>query len=171
MKKKVNLIIQKKIPSINIIKQWVKWLNNPKVAKFSSRSLKKHTINSQKKFIKSKIKDKSCRLFLVKKDNIYVGVIELFNIDLINKNCEIRYLIGDPHVWGEGIATKSIELATKFGFKTLKLKTIFADTHQDNIASQRVLKKNRYTFQGRIKKFFNSKFPSKDKLFFSLHKK
>ena len=50
MKKKVNLIIQKKIPSINIIKQWVKWLNNPKVAKFSSRSLKKHTINSQKKF-------------------------------------------------------------------------------------------------------------------------
>ena len=170
MKKKINLIIQKKIPTLNLLKEWVKWLNNSEVSKFSSRGLKKHTIKSQKKFITKKIKDKTCKLFLIKFNKRYVGVIELFNIDLKNKNCEIRYLIGDPNFWGEGIATKSIQLATKFGFKNLKLKTIFADTHQDNLASQKVLTKNRYSYQGKIKNFFNSNTESKDKLFFSLNK-
>tara|TARA_Y200000002_G_scaffold133390_2_gene109916 strand:+ start:195 stop:710 length:516 start_codon:yes stop_codon:yes gene_type:complete len=170
MKKKINLIIQKKVPTLNLLKEWVKWLNNSKVSKFSSRGSKKHSIKSQKKFITKKIKDKTCKLFLIKFNSIYVGVIELFNIDLKNKNCEIRYLIGNPNFWGEGIATKSIELATKFGFKKLKLKTIFADTHQDNLASQKVLTKNKYSYQGKIKKFFNSGTKSKDKFFFSLHR-
>lgn len=170
MKKKINLIIQKKVPTLNLLKEWVKWLNNSKVSKFSSRGSKKHSIKSQKKFITKKIKDKTCKLFLIKFNSIYIGVIELFNIDLKNKNCEIRYLIGNPNFWGEGIATKSIELATKFGFKKLKLKTIFADTHQDNLASQKVLTKNKYSYQGKIKKFFNSGTKSKDKFFFSLHR-
>tara|TARA_Y100000768_G_scaffold363102_1_gene322448 strand:+ start:10635 stop:11150 length:516 start_codon:yes stop_codon:yes gene_type:complete len=170
MKNNISLVIQKKVPSLNLLKEWVKWLNNSKVSRFSSRSLKKHTIKSQKKFIAEKIKDKTCKLFLIKFNSIYVGVIELFNIDLKNKNCEIRYLIGDPSFWGGGIATKSIGIATKFGFKNLKLKTIFADTHQDNLASQKVLTKNKYSYQGKIKKFFNSGTKPKDKFFFSLHR-
>ncbi len=171
MNNKINLVIQKKIPSLKILKEWIKWLNNPKVSKFSSRSFKKHTIKSQKKFIKTKIRDKSCKLFLIKFNHFYVGVIELFNIDFENKNCEIRYLVGNPGFWGKGIATKSIEIATNFGLKKLRLKTIFADTHQDNLASQKVLKKNKYAFQGKIKNFYNFSSKSKDKLFFRIHRK
>ena len=35
--------------------EWVNWLNNPKVSKFSLRRLTKHTAKSQKKFIKQKL--------------------------------------------------------------------------------------------------------------------
>ena len=51
MKYKINLIIQKKIPSKNILLKWVNWLNNSRVSKFSSRSFIKHTITSQKNLL------------------------------------------------------------------------------------------------------------------------
>ena len=87
MKYKINLIIQKKIPSKNILLKWVNWLNNSRVSKFSSRSFIKHTVTSQKKFVKQKITDKNCKLFLIKYLNLYIGVIELTNIEYKNKNC------------------------------------------------------------------------------------
>ena len=171
MKYKINLIFQKKIPSKNILLEWVNWLNNPKVSKFSLRRLTKHTANSQKKFIKQKLKDNNCKLFLIKYLNFYVGVIELANIEYNNKNCEIRYLIGNPNLWGKGLASESIKLASDYAFKKLKIKTIYADTHQDNIASQKVLKKNNFKVQGKIKNFFFNKLKAKDKIIFVKNKK
>ena len=50
------------------------------------------------------------------------------------------------------------------------MKLVIADTHQDNIASQKVLRKNNFKLQGRIKKFFNNKKLSKDKLIFAKFK-
>ena len=167
---KVHLTIVKKIPTEIILKEWIKWLNNKKVSKYSSRGSKKHTLKSQKKFIKEKNSDKNNFLFLIKFENIYIGVVELYNIDKFNKNCEIRYLIGNTDYWNKGIAAKSIKLATKFGFEKIKLKTIYADTHQENIASQKVLKKNYYKLQGKIKNFFSNKSRPKDKIIFAKNK-
>lgn len=107
---------------------------------------------------------------MIKFKNIYIGVVELCNIDKFNKNCEIRYLIGNTDYWNKGIAAKSIKLATKFGFEKIKLKTIYADTHQENIASQKVLKKNYYKLQGKIKNFFSNKSRPKDKIIFAKNK-
>jgi len=171
MKNKVSLVAISKIPKIEILKIWVVWLNNKKVAKFSSRSSKKHSINSQKLFIKNKLTNKENILFLIKFNQIYAGVVELLNIDKYNKNCEIRYLIGDPNYWNKGIAAESIKLATQYAFKKIKLKIVFADTHQDNIGSQKVLKKNNYKIQGKIKGFFHNQKESKDKIIFSKLKK
>ena len=67
MKNKVSLVAIRKIPKIEILKIWVVWLNNKKVAKFSSRSSKKHSINSQKLFIKNKLTNKENILFLILK--------------------------------------------------------------------------------------------------------
>ena len=48
---------------------------------------------------------------------------------------------------------------------------ILTDTHEDNIASQKVLKKNNFYLQGKIKKFFNNKKVSKNKLIFAKFKR
>ncbi|MFL2882971.1 MAG: GNAT family N-acetyltransferase [Pelagibacteraceae bacterium] len=167
MKNKISLKILKKIPSNKILKIWVRWLNDKKVSKFSSRGSKKHTLKSQRNFIKEKISNKENKLFLIKFNGDCVGVIEILNIDFFNKNCEIRYLVGETKHWNKGIAAKSINLVTKYAFKKIKLKMVFADTHEDNIGSQKVLKKNRFKQQGRVKKFFNSQKKSKAKIIFS----
>ena len=167
---KINLILIKKIPTNNILKKWISWLNNKKVSSFSARSSKKHNIKSQKQFLQKKIFDKKNYLFKIVFNNEFVGLIELTNMDYLFKNCEIRYLIGETKIWNKGIATRAIKLATLYCFKKLKMKLVIADTHQDNISSQKVLRKNNFKLQVRIKKFFNNKKLSKDKLIFAKFK-
>ena len=167
---KINLKLIRKIPTNNTLKIWISWLNNEKVSNFSARSSKKHSIKSQKKFLQKKIFEEKSYLFKIIFKNEFVGLIELANIDFLFKNCEIRYLIGETRIWNKGIATKAIRLATIYCFKKLKMKLVMADTHQDNISSQKVLKKNNFKLQGKVKKFFNNKKLSKDKLIFAKFK-
>ena len=121
---KINLILIKKIPTNNILKKWISWLNNKKVSSFSARSSKKHNIKSQKQFLQKKIFDKKNYLFKIVFNNEFVGLIELTNMDYLFKNCEIRYLIGETKIWNKGIATRAIKLATLYCFKKLKMKLI-----------------------------------------------
>lgn len=167
----ISLNLLSTIPSKKILTRWVNWLNNKKVSKYSNRSKKKHTFKTQINFLKEKISNRSVKIFLIYSNQNPIGVLELCNIDLINKNCEIRYLIGELNLWGKGLASESIKLASKYAFKILKIKTIYADTHQDNLASQKVLKKNSFKIQGVIRKFFNNRTKARDKIIFVKNKK
>ncbi|WP_452223291.1 GNAT family N-acetyltransferase [Lacinutrix chionoecetis] len=53
---------------------------------------------------------------------------------------EVGYRFYKNH-WNKGYATESCKAAISYGFKTLKLNTIFAHAHIDNLASHHVLKK------------------------------
>lgn len=58
-----------------------------------------------------------------------------------NKNyVEVGYRFYKRH-WGKGYATESALASINYGFKTLKLKTIYAHAHIGNLASHRVLEK------------------------------
>jgi len=66
---------------------------------------------------------------------------------------EIGYWLAEKH-WGQGIMTEAVKLATKFGFKKLKLKRIYATVFPSNKASMRVLEKNNYNFEGVLRKYY-----------------
>lgn len=53
---------------------------------------------------------------------------------------EVGYRFYKKH-WGKGYATESALASINYGFITLKLKTIYAHAHVDNLASHRVLEK------------------------------
>ena len=58
-------------------------------------------------------------------ENELCGVISLIpQTDVYRMNAEIGYWIGEKY-WGQGIASKAIELVTKYGFEELKLKRIY----------------------------------------------
>ena len=79
------------------------------------------------------------------------GVIGLvMQKDVYRKSAEIGYWIGEPF-WGNGIATKAVELVTKYGFDNLDLNRIFTGVFEYNIASMRVLEKNGYKKEGIFK--------------------
>lgn len=53
---------------------------------------------------------------------------------------EVGYRFYKKH-WGKGYATESAKAAIHYGFNSLKLKTIYAHAHVDNLASHKVLEK------------------------------
>ncbi len=154
-----------KLKDLNI--KWVNWLNDSEITKYSIQRKKKHTLNTQKKFIEKKLKDNSSILFKILDKNNFVGVIEIKNIDKINFTCEISYLVGEKNFWGKGIGTKAVSLASDYCFKILKIKNILSATMSNNIASKKVLKNNNFRIFGKIKNYFSYKKNMRiDKIFF-----
>lgn len=52
-----------------------------------------------------------------------------------------------PHYWGQGIASECAAACLHHGFELMKLPTIYAAAHLDNIASNKVLQKLGMQFQ------------------------
>lgn len=132
----------KKIVSHKDLVRWVFWLNDPEVTKYSVQRFKKHTLNSQKRFISKKIKDKSCYLFQIKFKNKFIGVIEIYFHQALNSQCEISYMIGEKKMHGKGLGTKAIKECLKFAKDELNVITVYAGINSKNIQSNKVLRKN-----------------------------
>ena len=154
-----------KLKDLNL--NWVNWLNDPDVVKYSIQRKRKHSYNSQKKFLKKKLNIKSSILFKIIYKKKFVGVIEIKNIDKINLVCEISYLIGEKALWGNGIATKAVGIACKYSFNKLKIRNIISCVMANNIGSKKVLKNNNFNYFGKIKDFYHFTNNKKiDKIYF-----
>ncbi|MFD2563801.1 GNAT family N-acetyltransferase [Aquimarina rubra] len=86
--------------------------------------------------------------FGIEYNNDICGVISLIiQSDVYRRSAEIGYWIGEPY-WGKGIATKAVELITRYGFEKLNLIRIYAGIFENNIASMKILEKNGYINEG-----------------------
>ena len=154
---KNNIQLKEITPKI-VSNEYVKWLNNYEVVKFTEQRFKKHTKKSVIEFVNEKKRSKIEFLFgiffLYEKKYHYVGNIKLGPIDFNHKLAEISYFIGDLNFQNKGIATEAIKQVLILAKKKYKLKKILASVYSINIPSHKVLKKNGFKFEGVIKKKF-----------------
>lgn len=80
---------------------------------------------------------------------VMVGRINLSVLENNRKTAEIGYRIGE-NVTNLGYASEAVKLVLEKSFTTYGLHRIIAGTATDNLASQRVLLKNGFTFSGVI---------------------
>jgi RimJ/RimL family protein N-acetyltransferase len=76
-----------------------------------------------------------------------IGIIDLSDIDWVDKKAEMGYWIGKKF-WGLGLMTEAINLLARFGFRELKLNKIYARVFEENIASMKALEKNKFRHEG-----------------------
>ena len=105
-------------------------------------------------------------IFYVNEKKTHIGNIKLGPINYHHKFAEISYLIGDLRFQNKGLATKAIEQVLVLAKKKYKLKKIIASLYSNNIASKRVLEKNKFKLEGIIKKKFVFKKKRLDQLIF-----
>jgi len=99
--------------------------------------------------------------FAIDIDGEVAGAVGFHKIE--GHKAEIGYWLAEKY-WGQGIMTEAVKLATKFGFKKLKLKRIYATVFPSNKASMYVLEKNNYNFEGILRKYHK-----KDNKFLDAH--
>ena len=103
-------------------------------------------------FIKSCSKENPLVTFGIVFRNELVGVTGfVLQTDIYRKSAEIGYWIGEPY-WNKGIATRAVKLLVNYGFEKLNLNRIFTGVFESNKASQRVLEKSGFSFEGIFKK-------------------
>ncbi len=102
-----------------------------------------------------------------KSDDQLIGAGELNIRDASNSEGEIGYIV-HPEVWGKGVATEMAALLLRYGFKTHHLHRIVATCHPHNLASARVLEKNRMSYEGRLREHMLMRGEWRDSLLYSL---
>ena len=79
-----------------------------------------------------------------------VGFVKLFEIQHRSK-AEIGYWLTE-RLWGKGLMTEALQAVVAFAFGPLGLHRIYATTHLDNKASQRVLERTGFKKEGVLRK-------------------
>ena len=153
-KKKKNYLTLKKLNSKNINIEYLKWMNDKEVTKFTEQRFKKHSLLDIKNFVREKNKSKNEFLYgiFLKKNNskTHIGNIKLGPVNFVHKKGQISYFIGEKELWGKGYTTLAIKeiikVAKKMGLK--KVKACFLEM---NIGSKKVLEKNNFKLEGKMK--------------------
>ena len=104
-------------------------------------------------FIKKAHRAKKARKefhFAIIHDGNTIGGIGFTKIDWKSKHAELGYWLGKKY-WGKGYMTKAVKEMLEFGFTNLKLHRICAEVYEPNKASQRVLNKNGFKLEGKLK--------------------
>jgi len=113
---------------------------------------KPFTLENAKNFKKMVDAQNPKTIFAIEYQNNYAGNISLTpGTDVYRKSAEIGYFIGEPF-WNKGIATKAVNLITKWGFSHLDIVRIYTGIFEYNHASQRVLEKCGFVKEAVFKK-------------------
>ncbi|RLQ91083.1 GNAT family N-acetyltransferase [Falsibacillus albus] len=92
----------------------------------------------------------------IKPHHELIGTIGFHEIEREHRKAEIGYEI-HPDFWGRGIVTEAIKEIVRFGFEEMDLNRMEAFYDPENIASQKVLHKNGFVFEGVLRKRFFEK--------------
>ena len=154
MKKSEKITLRKLNLKKDISKKYLNWMNDLVVHKYTEQKYTKHSLINLRKFVREKNKSKNEFLYGIffKKNNfkIHIGNIKLGPINFIHKTGEVSYFIGEKELWGKGYTTLAIKeiikIAKKMGLKKLK-----AGLYEMNIGSKKVLEKNNFKLEGKMK--------------------
>lgn len=92
------------------------------------------------------------KVFAIEVDGEAVGSIGIFpQSDIHEKSAEIGYWLSEKY-WGNGIISKAIADIVDYGFKTFDIARVYARPFPANKGSQRVLEKNGFELEARLKK-------------------
>ena len=135
----------------------VKNLDNKKVSRYMSKVPFPYKIKDGKKWIerclqKNKKGKKKKVIFAIEINGEVAGSIGLDPIKIKHK-AEIGYWLAEKY-WGNGIMSEALRIMTNLGFEKLKLKRMQAHVFSENESSKKVLKKNGFQLEGRLKKYF-----------------
>jgi [ribosomal protein S5]-alanine N-acetyltransferase len=83
-------------------------------------------------------------VLILKAEALAVGTIGFKNAPTESKEVEIGYGINASH-WGQGLASEAVSALVNWAFETNYATRVTAKTAVNNLASGRVLEKNRFT--------------------------
>ena len=110
----------KQLSRIDVTENYINWLNDYEVVKYTEQRHLKHSYDSVCQFVEQNYIFKENYLFGIYYDKKHIGNVKLGPISFSNKKSEISYFIGEKKHWGKGLATQTIN----FYHKLLKINLI-----------------------------------------------
>jgi [ribosomal protein S5]-alanine N-acetyltransferase len=114
-----------------------------------------NTLNETRELIELMLKRESEGTHLYasivqKSTQAILGTAMIFNFDHVANQAEIGYVFHKDH-WGKGYGTEIVALMNDFAFTSLHLHKLHASVVDANVGSARILEKNKFELEGRLK--------------------
>lgn len=126
------------------------WLNDSEITAFNSHGRVPMTQEKLMNYVREVIKSNSMLVFAIIDKNTFshIGNISLQNINWIDRNAEIAFLLGERTYWGKGVMFEAGKMVISHGFKMLNLHRIYCGTSSNNIGMQKLALKLGMTKEG-----------------------
>lgn len=116
------------------IKKLNEWKNDEETYKFLGGGFMPISIDQQEKWLDSMIDltGNNKRFMICDNEDLVIGMIGLYNINCIHRNCEIGVYIGEKNSRGNGYGKKACILVETFAKEYLNLRKIKLNVVFDN---------------------------------------
>ncbi len=130
--------------------RYLSWMNDPEVNKYLESRFETQTIDSLRRFVTSMQKSGINYAFAIihNETKQHIGNIKIGNVNYHHHYADIGYFIGERDLWGQGLATEAISLATTYAFTILDIVHLRAGVYETNVGSMKALRKAGYAYQG-----------------------
>ena len=129
---------------------YTKWLNNAEITQYLSIHNGLVSIPGEKSYIEEFCKHEFHMCIVKIENDELIGNIALENIDYKNGSAELGIFIGEESNLGKGYGTEAIKLLTTYGFKELRLHSIYLRVYDLNGRAQRAYEKCGFKECGRL---------------------
>ena len=100
-------------------------------------------------------------------NDLLIGTVTLFNLDLSNGRAELGYALGRKH-WGNGYMQEALQALLSHAFDVLNLRRLEADVDPRNAASIRTLERLGFQREGFLRERWHVNGEIQDALFYGL---
>ena len=149
------------------------WVSDPQIQSLYSEPTYTTTSEVKElldKYISGYIKSDYYRWAIIEKDsNICIGQIAIFLVDNKNHFCEIEYALG-KQFHRQGYATEAVKAILDFCFNQVNFHKMQVCHKEGNIASQGVINKCNFTYEGTLRDFFYTDKGYVNRLYYSMLK-
>jgi len=142
-------IILRKLSIEDASEEYLNWMNDYEVVKFTESRYMVHTMESLKNFILHVNNDYNyCFAMVDIASGKHIGNIKIGNIHPIYKYADVGLIIGNKDFYGKGIATEALKLCIEFAFKQLKLHRLWAGIYDVNVGSIKAFERAGFVREG-----------------------
>lgn len=136
-----------------------KWVNDPKTTEnLSGLFVFPHTMNATEKFLNERLEDNSAdyKGFIIAhiETEEYIGQIDLFDIDWVNRAATLGIIIGDDEDRGRGYGSEAIMLLEEFVFNRMNLNRLELGLREYNTNGYKCYLKCGFKEEGRKRQDF-----------------
>lgn len=141
-----------KFTTNDITMEYVSWLNDPEVVKFSNQRFKTHSISSCQSYFASF--DQTDNLFLkilLKCNGQFIGTMTAYVLTP-HQTVDIGIMVGVKSVWGSGVGQDAWNALIKWFVQQSAIRKITAGTMQSNTAMLKLMERSGMIFEARRQK-------------------
>ena len=119
------------------------WLNDPEITAYNSHGRFPVPPAKLKEYVNCVSGSRDALVLAVADSNTHehIGNISLQNINWIDRNAEIAFLLGEKKYWGKGVMQEAGSLLIQHGFQVLNLHRIHCGTSSENKGMQKLATK------------------------------